>query len=88
MSSSSDPTKKLVTESLNSIKHVFGDDTENSLVKIDSIRQIHTTNTLQYIKKEEEMKNLSAKLDRVSNTSECFLFESMESLINSPQMNQ
>lgn len=77
MSSSSDPTKKLVTESLNSIKHVFEDDTENSLVKIDSIRQIHTTNTLQYIKKEEEMKNLSAKLDRVSNTGEYSSFRSI-----------
>lgn len=75
MSSSSDHTRKLVNESLTSIKHVFEDDTETSLAKIDSIRQINTANTLQYIKKEEELKNLATKIERISDTSEsniCF----------------
>lgn len=71
MSSSSDQTRRLVNESLTSIKHVFEDDTESSLAKIDSIRQINTANTLQYIKKEEELKNLATKIERISDTSMC-----------------
>lgn len=69
MSSSSDHTRKLIDESLTSMKRVFEDDTESSLAKIDLIRQINTANTLQYIKKEEEMKSLSTKIERIANTS-------------------
>lgn len=70
MSHSSDKTSKLVNESLNSMRHVFEDDTESSLAKIDSVRQGNTSNTLQYIKKEEELKHIATKIERINNTSE------------------
>ncbi|CCH45994.1 hypothetical protein BN7_5581 [Wickerhamomyces ciferrii] len=66
----SERTKRLVNDSLESMKHVLEDDTENTLVKIDSLRQTNTSNTLQYIKKEEEMKQLSVKAENISRSTE------------------
>lgn len=61
---------KLVEEILDSIEQVFEADTEQSLKQIENLRQINTSTTLKFIRKEEELKSLARKTSKIDAISE------------------
>lgn len=63
-------TYKLIEESLDSLREVYLDDTDATLKQIESIRQSNTAATLKYIKKEEDLKTIGRKVEKIQLTSE------------------
>jgi hypothetical protein len=63
-------TQKLIAEALDSVEQSFNTDTEQSIRQLENLRQINTSTTLKFIRKEEELKSLARKTEKISTISE------------------
>ncbi|CEP23114.1 hypothetical protein BN1211_3629 [Cyberlindnera jadinii] len=58
-------TYKLLDSALESARAVYEHDTEVTVKQLETIRQVNTATTLNYIKKEEALKRVTRKADSI-----------------------
>lgn len=69
--------QEIIKECFESVRDTFEEDTEETLKQMESLRQVNTTTTLKYIKKEEDLKTLGRKADHVSSLSKLFFIRNL-----------
>lgn len=62
-------TYKLLDSALESARAVYEHDTEVTVKQLETIRQVNTATTLNYIKKEEALKRVTRKADSIEAKS-------------------
>jgi TPP-dependent pyruvate/acetoin dehydrogenase alpha subunit len=68
-------TYRLIDSVLGSTRQVYEQDTETTVKQLETIRQVNTSTTLRHIRKEEELKQLAKKAERIESTSNLFLID-------------
>ncbi|ODV74393.1 uncharacterized protein CYBJADRAFT_73075 [Cyberlindnera jadinii NRRL Y-1542] len=63
-------TYKLLDSALESARGVYEHDTEVTVKQLETIRQVNTATTLNYIKKEEALKRVTRKADSIEAKKE------------------
>lgn len=62
--------KKHIKSALDGVKQIFEQDTQKTISQIESIRIKNTATTIQFLKKEEEFKPISEKMDQLKSLCE------------------